>query len=271
VNRTTRLSKGIAATQKPSTLFCACLLGSWLLLAASAIAQKIVTTVPTTGFAPSALAINTVTNRIYILNQSSGTVDVLDGSTNTIVATVPVSPSISHLAVNESTNKIYVVDSFAGSLSVIDGATSVVTATVTFGVRIGVLAINPSTNRIYVTTSRSAVNVITGPTNGTVSVLDGTTNSILADVPIAPFANALAVNAVTNRIYVGGQPQNSTSPSVEVIDGSTNSVIASAWRLEQSCRHSGPGDQQDHKYDLRRVERRSLRAEWRRQQFHQQR
>jgi hypothetical protein len=26
----------------------------------------------------------------------------------------------------------------------------------------------------------------------------------LADVPIAPFANALAVNPVTNRIYVGG-------------------------------------------------------------------
>jgi DNA-binding beta-propeller fold protein YncE len=169
------------------------------------------------------LAINAVTNKIYVLNQSSGTVDVLDGSSNSIVATVPVSSSISHLAVNESTNKIYVVDPFAGSLSVIDGTSNTVTGTVTFSVRIGVLAINPLTNKIYVTTSRSAVNVITGITNSTVSVVDGATNNILADVPIVPFATALAVNTATNRIYVGGQPQNSIS--IEVIDGSTNSVI----------------------------------------------
>lgn len=78
------------------------------------MAQKVLATVPTTGFSPSALAINTVTNRIYILNQS--TVDVLDGSTNSIVATIPVSSSISRLAVNESTNKVYVIDPFAGSL-----------------------------------------------------------------------------------------------------------------------------------------------------------
>jgi DNA-binding beta-propeller fold protein YncE len=192
------------------------------------MAQKVVATVPTTGFSPSALAINTVTNRIYILNQSGGTVDVLDGLTNSIVATVPVSSSISRLAVNETTNKVYVIDPFAGSLSIIDGATNTLTGSVTFGVRIGSLAINPLTNRVYVTTNRSAVNVITGLTNGTVSVLDGTTNSILADVPIAPTANVLAVNTATNRIYVGGQPSNSTSPSVVVIDGSNNSVIATA-------------------------------------------
>jgi YVTN family beta-propeller protein len=209
--------------QKRSMLFCSYLLGAWLLLATCATGQKVIATIPTTGASPSALAVNTVTNKIYILNQSSGTVDVLDGSTNNIVATVPVSSSISRLAINESTNKIYVVDPFAGSLSVIDGTSNTVTGSVTFGVRIGVVAINPLTNRIYVTTSRSAVNVITGITNSTVSVIDGATNNILADVPIAPFATALAVNTATNRVYVGGQPQNSIS--IQVIDGSNNSVI----------------------------------------------
>ena len=213
---------------KRSILFCS-LFGTWLLLAGSAMAQKVIATVPTTGLAPSTLAINTVTNKIYILNQSGGTVDVLDGSTNSIVATVSVSPSISHLAVNESTNKVYVIDPFAGSMSVIDGTTNTLTTSVPFGVRIGSVAINPVTNRIYVTTFRSAVNVITGPMNGTVSVVDGTTNRIVADVPIAPFPSALAVNPATNRIYVGGQPQNSSSPIVEVIDGATNSVIATAF------------------------------------------
>src|SRR5947209_488108 len=215
--------------QKRSILLWSCLFVAWLLLATTASAQKIVATIPTTGFSPSALAINTVTNKIYILNQSGGTVDVLDGSTNAIVATVRVSPSISRLAVNEITNKIYVIDPFAGSLFVIDGASNTVTGSVAFGVRIGSLALNPLTNRIYVSTSRSAVNVITGVTSGTVSVIDGTTNSVLADVPIALFANTLAVNTATNRIYVAGQPQNANSPAIEVIDGSTNNVIAAAF------------------------------------------
>lgn len=215
--------------QKRSILLCFWLLGVWTLLAVSASAQKIIATVPTTGFSPSALAVNTVTNKIYVLNQSSGTVDVLDGATNSIVATVPVSSSISRLAVNENTNKIYVLDPFAGRMSVIDGAANTVTASVNFGVRIGVLAINPVTNRIYVTTSRSGVDVITGPTSGTVSVVDGSTNSIVADVPITLFANSLAVNTTTNRIYVGGQPQNGNSPVVEVIDGSTNNILGGAF------------------------------------------
>lgn len=214
--------------QKRTTLFWSCLLISWLLLTASGIGQRVIATVPTTGFSPAALAINTVTNKIYIVNQSGGTVDVLDGSTNSIVATVPLSSSIARVAVNENTNKVYVVDPFAGSLWVIDGNTNTVTGSVSFGVRIGVLAINPLTNRIYVTTSRS-VNLITGPTVGTVSVIDGGSNSIVADIPITLFASALAINTNTNRIYVGGQPQNSGSPSVDVIDGSTNTVIAGAF------------------------------------------
>jgi YVTN family beta-propeller protein len=205
---------------------CVLLLVLLVLLAGSATAQKVVATVPTTGFAPSALAVNTVTNKIYILNQSSSTVDVLDGATNIIVATVAVSSSSSRLVLNENTNKIYVLDQFAGSVSVIDGATNTLTGSVNFGVRIGVLAINPVTNRIYVTTNRTGSNQ-NGPTNGTVSVVDGATNSILADVPIGPFPTALAVNPATNRIYVGGQP-NSLSPAVVVIDGSTNTVIAGA-------------------------------------------
>jgi DNA-binding beta-propeller fold protein YncE len=113
-------------------------------------------------------------------------------------------------------------------MSVIDGTSNTVSGRVSFGVRIGQIAINSQSNRIYVTTFRSSVNVITGQMNGTVSVVDGATNSIVADVPIAPFPSPLAINAATNRIYVGGRPPNSFSPIVEVIDGLSNSVIATA-------------------------------------------
>ncbi|HEX7284884.1 MAG TPA: YncE family protein [Candidatus Angelobacter sp.] len=200
---------------------------------ASAAAQRVIATVPTTGHFPTALAINTVTNRIYVVNQS-GTVDVLDGATNSIIATLSVSsPANSQLAVNEVTNKIYATDPFAGTLSVIDGNTDTITAVVNFGVGIGRLAINPVTDRIYVTTNRRAVNVITGETVNTVSVVDGATNSILADLPIGQFANSIVVNPATNKIYVGGQPL-SNNPAVVVIDGATNSIVTGAFEPNNS-------------------------------------
>jgi DNA-binding beta-propeller fold protein YncE len=99
---------------------------------------------------------------------------------------------------------------------------------VTFGVRLGALAINPLTNRIYVTTNKSAVNVITGLTNGDCQRPRWNNEQHSCRCAIAPTATVLAVNTATNRIYVGGQPPNSTSPSVVVIDGSNNSVIATA-------------------------------------------
>ena len=41
-----------------------CAFGTLLLGAVPAVAQKVVATVPITGFAPSALAVNTVTNKV---------------------------------------------------------------------------------------------------------------------------------------------------------------------------------------------------------------
>ena len=55
------------------------------------------------------MAVNPVTNKIYVANQNSNTVTVIDGATNT-TATVAAGNTPFAVAVNPVTNKIYVTN-----------------------------------------------------------------------------------------------------------------------------------------------------------------
>ncbi len=173
------------------------------------------TTTVTTGGIPAAVAINPVSNKIYVANcgvctGGSNIVTVIDGATNAATA---VSAGIDpwDVAVNPVTNKVYVSNN-AGSVTVIDGATNT-TATLTDPNAINpyAVAVNPVTNKIYVGNELSAnVTVIDGATNSTITVTD----------PNAIYPWTAAVNPVTNKIYVTNEGSN----NVTVIDGATNST-----------------------------------------------
>ncbi len=82
----------------------------------SAVAQVVVATLPV-GATPDAVAVNSVTDKIYVTNQcgndptckSAGTVTVIDGATNN-TTTVSVGYAPRSVAVNSVTNKIYVTN-----------------------------------------------------------------------------------------------------------------------------------------------------------------
>src|SRR5213592_3642757 len=59
------------------------------------------------GNTPVAIAINTVTNKIYVANEFSDNVTVIDGATNT-TRTVAVCKRPQYIAVNTKTNKAFV-------------------------------------------------------------------------------------------------------------------------------------------------------------------
>jgi YVTN family beta-propeller protein len=71
------------------------------------------------GFAPWAVAVNPRTNRIYTANEGSNDVSVIDGGTNTVVATVPVGVGPRAVAVNPRTNRIYTANMDSDTVSVI--------------------------------------------------------------------------------------------------------------------------------------------------------
>jgi len=100
------------------------------------------------GIAPGAVAVNALTNQIYVANQNSSNVTVIDGITNATTS-VPAGSAPKHLAVNPVSNKIYVANESGNNLTVIDGATNS-TLTVTAGTHPLAVGLNSVTNKIYV-------------------------------------------------------------------------------------------------------------------------
>jgi DNA-binding beta-propeller fold protein YncE len=79
---------------------------------------------------------------------------VIDGNTNTVVASVPVAVNARGVAVNSRTNRIYVVIGGNPYVQVIDGPTNTVIADIihpgNFYAATNSIAVNTEANRIYV-------------------------------------------------------------------------------------------------------------------------
>jgi RHS repeat-associated protein len=166
------------------------------------------------GLNPQDMTINTVTNKIYVLNITDSTVTVVDGATNA-TSTIAVTPGAFDLDVNENTNKIYVLNTY-DTITVIDGATnslSLITG-LTFPSR---MAVNPITNKIYVSDEDLSYAF------GSVKEIDGATDTITATTILArgSWPTIININPLTNKVYVADSNIN----ILTVIDGATDTVI----------------------------------------------
>src|SRR5215469_17102089 len=202
-----------------------------LLLPTSGHGQAVIATVAA-GPAPEAVAINTVTNKIYVANYLGGTVTIIDGATNS-TSTIQVGAHPLAIAVNEVTNKIYVAErgSFPasggdrGGITVIDGTSGATTKVVDPNAFLPrAVAVNQARNKIYVA-NNSLYRTSFEP--GNVTVIDGATDSTTTVTdPNAFTPIAVAVNSASNKIYVAnvGNFPGANHGNVTVIDGATNST-----------------------------------------------
>jgi YVTN family beta-propeller protein len=191
--------------------------------------------------------VNTQTNTIYAVNrcgnyflcngESPGSVTVINGSNNSVVATVSVGFYPQFAAVDEVHNLIYVVNNggadgsgIPGAVSVINGATNTVETTINVGDFPSPVVFNPNTNMIYVGNSCSESTCTAPPS---VSVINGSTMAVTATVPICRVDDYPAVDSeidlTTNKIYFPCQQRSTTlsQPSgltVSVLDGATNTT-----------------------------------------------
>jgi len=173
--------------------------------------SKIDSGMGTNGFAPAALAVDSGANSLYVANHCCGNVLVVDGTSETVMDTVPIAAGVGWaVAVNSTTHKIYVA---GNGVSVIDGATNDVTSIAGLNGSPGSLAVNETTNKIYAAYSSSNV----------ISVIDGATGTATTiTVPSAAGLGPMAVNPVSNKVYA----LNPGGNSVTVIDGATNSLTS---------------------------------------------
>jgi YVTN family beta-propeller protein len=148
---------------------------------------------------------------------------VISGTTNQVVATIPLGSPLGGATFDSANGDVYVTnwgsDKVGGkNVSVISGTTNQVVATVFVGGSPVGAAFDSANGDIYVTID-GTYNLV----SHNVSVISGSTNRVVASIPVGginPFG--VTFDSVNGDVYV----TNYGSNSVSVISGTTNQVVA---------------------------------------------
>jgi YVTN family beta-propeller protein/VCBS repeat-containing protein len=187
---------------------------------------------------------------LYVPNTSDSTVSVVDTSTDTVVATIPLSGKNSDGAAVSPNGALVYVASESGIVSVISTATNSVVATIPVGHVAYTVEFSPDGSLAYVVggdyvsvintaTSALVTNITVGSAaysvaispdgshayvtgGGLVSVIDTANNSVVASIDIGNAPTGVAVSPDGTVVYAS----NYGSGTVSVIDTATNSVAA---------------------------------------------
>jgi YVTN family beta-propeller protein len=161
---------------------------------------------------PVGIAVNPNTKKVYVANEYSNTVSVLDTETDKVKSTIKVGVFPYGIDINPLNNRVYVTNRGSNTISVIDGSINSKLDDITVGKSPVGIAVNPSANWIYVTNLD----------DGTVSVIDGITNKVIDTISVGKTPYGIEVNPLFNKIYVADIINN----TVSVIDGKTNKISA---------------------------------------------
>jgi YVTN family beta-propeller protein len=173
---------------------------------------------------PTGIALNPLTDTIYVGNGTTGTLSLINGkkcnageaggcSQHVTAVTAGTDPI--GIAVDQGTNTVYVANA-SGTVAVVNGGkcdaanTSgchVQPATVRVGANPQFLAVDQKTNTIYVANSSA----------NSLSVINGSTHKVRATIPVGPNPFTLAVNEATSSVYV----TDLGASKISIIDGKT--------------------------------------------------
>ncbi len=154
-----------------------------------------VPTIPV-GDTPVGVALDPSTNRIYVANQHSGSISVIDGGSNQVTATWNQMGNVWHLAIDPQLGNLYAsvppptIGSFSG-LEVINLATGVITAKVSGGPAADDVAVNPATHHVFLGDSD----------DGTVRIIDGQSNAVLNTLVTGSSVSGLTVDPSSGLVY----------------------------------------------------------------------
>jgi len=151
--------------------------------------------------------------RAYVTNFGSDTVSVVDTSSGTVIATVPVGDQPQGIVITPDGTRAYVANC-GGDVFVIATSTNAVTAKIVVGGCPTGVAITPDGTRAYV--ARTNAN--------SVAVIDTSANKVVTTVGVGIAPSGVAITPDGTRVYV---PCVGTgSGPVSVIDTSSNDVVA---------------------------------------------
>ena len=99
-----------------------------------------------TGEIPCAIAVDSVSGKVFVANYGGNTVTVIDGGNDSVLATVDVSANPQAIAVDSSNHKVYVASTRAGVVTVLDGTNYSKLRTVKTGNAPYAIAVNSGTH-----------------------------------------------------------------------------------------------------------------------------
>jgi YVTN family beta-propeller protein len=169
----------------------------------------------TTGSGPVGMALNPATERIYVANQGSNNVTVIDATTNLVIAAIPVGKAPSAVAINSQTNKIYVADRDSADVAVIDGTSNLATfIPVPSTSAPDSIAIEPGTGNVYVGTGAA----------GVLAMINAASQQVTSPDPSALFGPiAITASPLSGRVYVA----DSEDSDLETYEGVTTFLLSS--------------------------------------------
>jgi DNA-binding beta-propeller fold protein YncE len=145
-----------------------------------------------TGGVPTHLAVNPVMNQIYVADQLSPSVFVIDGATDAFT-TIPVSFDVGgeNVSVNTAMNRAYVISRDSQHVMVVDGTSDTQVDTLNFCCGfVGATAFDSSSNVLYVNHTTN------------VETYDGSTDALLNSLSISPTTlYGMGVNPTTGELW----------------------------------------------------------------------
>jgi|GEM_PF-2636715 len=179
---------------------------------------SVVTTIPTT-HPPVAAVWNPNNNQVYVAcapMTGDGSVVVIDPGTNQIIDEITVGANPITIVLNRSRNKLYCLNRTSNTITVINCANNQTITDINLQSQSPKdMIYNPVNDMIYVTSEQYMQ-------NSKVRAINCANDQIAATMDAGRGAGALAVNTISNRVYVA----NAQTNNVTIINGATNSVIA---------------------------------------------
>ena len=124
-------------------------------------------TVKKVGELPCAIVIDSSSDKVFVANYGSGNVTIIDGTTDSVVATANAGPNPQAIAVDPSNHKVFVANTRASTVTVLDGTNHTIVGTIKTSKAPFAMAINSKTHK-----------VVTLGLEGDLTVIDGTTFAI---------------------------------------------------------------------------------------------
>jgi YVTN family beta-propeller protein len=180
-------------------------------LSASGFPQNLTAAIQV-GSNPFGVAVDNVTNDVFVTNPGSNNVSVISATNNTLIATVDVGTNPHGVAFDWVSNAIYVANTGSNNVTVISGTNFSVVATVAVGASPVGVAADSASREVFVANFGSA----------NLTAISDRTNLAVASIATGNGSYGVTWDNTSNEIFVSNEQAN----NVSVIDAAVNSVTA---------------------------------------------